>query len=172
MPALARRLLGREPPAPAGPGVLPKTINEVTRMKSRFLIPVVLSLAGSALAQDQQSAAQPPPPVAGRSVLGATVEETEALVYGYRISKLLHQEVWNDVGERIGRTEDFIVKPDGTITFAIIDVGGFLGIGKHRVAIPVSQISAVKPHVVIPGASKDALKSLPQFQYSKDNKRS
>ena len=144
-------------------------------MKSRYLVPVVLSLAGSALAQDQQSAAQAPtkaPHVAGGVVLGVTVEETDALAFGYRISKLLHQEIWNDKGERIGRTEDFIVKSDGTVTFAIIDVGGFLGVGAHRVAIPVSQITAVKPHLVVSGATKDALKSLPKFQYAKDSKQS
>ena len=144
-------------------------------MKSRHLIPVILSLAGAALAQDQQPAAQPPanpPHVAGGVVLGVTVQETDALAFGYRISKLLHQEVWNDKGERIGKTEDFIVQPDGTVTFAIIDVGGFLGIGAHRVAIPVSRISAVKPHVVVPGATKDALKSLPKFEYAKEPKRS
>jgi len=143
-------------------------------MKSRYLIPVVLSLASSALAQDQQSPSTPtnPPHVAGGVVLGVTVAETEALAYGYRITKLLHREVWNDKGEKIGKTEDFIVKADGTVTFAIVDVGGFLGIGAHRVAIPVSQISAVKPHVLVPGATKDALKSLPQFQYAKESNRS
>jgi sporulation protein YlmC with PRC-barrel domain len=142
-------------------------------MKSRYLIPVVLSLAGSALAQDQQSADQTKPPhVAGGVVLGVTVAETDALAFGYRITKLLHREVWNDKGEKIGKTEDFIVKADGTVTFAIIDVGGFLGIGAHRVAIPVSQISAVKPHVVVPGASKEALKSLPKFQYAKESNQS
>lgn len=141
-------------------------------MRSRYLIPVVLSLAGSALAQDQQSPAPPanPPHVAGGVVLGTA--EMDALAYGYRVSKLLHQEVWNDVGEKIGKTEDFIVKSDGTVTFAIIDVGGFLGMGAHRVAIPVGQISAVKPHVVVPGATKDSLKSLPKFQYAKDSNRS
>jgi sporulation protein YlmC with PRC-barrel domain len=143
-------------------------------MKSRYLIPVVLSLAGSALAQDQQSPTAPTntPHVAGGVVLGVTVAETDALAFGYRITKLLNQEVRNDKGEKIGKTEDFIVKSDGTVTFAIIDVGGFLGIGAHRVAIPVSQISAVKPHVVVPGATKEALKSLPEFRYAKDSNRS
>ena len=59
-----------------------------------------------------------------------------------------------------------------TVTFAIIDVGGFLGIGAHRVAIPVNQISAVKPHVVVPGATKEALKSPPKVQYAKDKNQS
>jgi sporulation protein YlmC with PRC-barrel domain len=143
-------------------------------MKSKYLIPVVLSLAASALAQDQQSPNTPAntPHVAGGVVLGVTVAETDALAFGYRITKLLNQEVRNDKGEKIGKTEDFIVKSDGTVTFAIIDVGGFLGIGAHRVAIPVSQISAVKPHVVVPGATKDALKALPEFRYAKDSNRS
>ncbi len=36
------------------------------------------------------------------------------------------------------------MKPDGTGSFAIVDVGGFLGVGKHHVAIPVGQFSAVE----------------------------
>ncbi|HTS81744.1 MAG TPA: PRC-barrel domain-containing protein [Myxococcaceae bacterium] len=145
-------------------------------------MPVVLLLSaftGVAAAQEstpqsQQSAPAPanPGPLVGGVVLGVTVTESEALAFGYRISKLLHSQVWNDKGEKIGKTEDFIVKPDGRVTFAIIDVGGFLGIGAHRVAIPVSQIAAVKPHVVVPGATKDALKALPEFKYAKDSNRS
>jgi hypothetical protein len=42
-------------------------------------------------------------------------------------------------------------------------VGGFVGIGKHRVAIPVKQFKEVHPKVVLPGATKEALKNLPDF---------
>jgi len=35
------------------------------------------------------------------------------------------------------------------------------------VAIPVEQFSAVKPKIVLPGATKAALKALPAFQYAK-----
>jgi len=40
---------------------------------------------------------------------------------------------------------------------------------RHRrhVAIPVQQFSQVTPKIVLPGASKDALKQLPEFTYSK-----
>jgi hypothetical protein len=42
-------------------------------------------------------------------------------------------------------------------------VGGFVGIAKHRVAIPVKQFTQIHPKVVLPGASKEALKKLPEF---------
>jgi hypothetical protein len=85
---------------------------------------------------------------------------------------MLHADVRNDKNEKIGKVDDLIVKPDGTITIAVIDVGGFLGLGTHRVAIPVDQFSEVKPHLVLPGATKDALKALPPFEYAKDSKHS
>jgi hypothetical protein len=35
------------------------------------------------------------------------------------------------------------------------------------VAIPVGESTAVKPKIVLPGATKDALKALPEFQYAR-----
>jgi hypothetical protein len=101
-------------------------------------------------------------------VLGVEVAELEAIATGYRMSKLLRQPVYNDKNEKIGKAEEFIVRPDGTLSYAIIDVGGFLGLGAHRVAIPVRQFTSVKPHIVLPGATKEALKQMPEFKYSAD----
>jgi sporulation protein YlmC with PRC-barrel domain len=118
---------------------------------------------GSAQQQDQQAQA----PVAGSITLGVSVEETRAIAVGYRASKLIGATVYNDKNEKIGKVGDLIIKPDGTLSLAIIDVGGFLGIGKHKVAIPVSQFSQVAPKIVLPGATKQALKELPEFEFSK-----
>lgn len=107
-------------------------------------------------------------PVAGRIPLGVTVIETEAIAKGYRISKLIGAQVKNDKGERIGEIDEMIVSPDGKVTMAIVEVGGFLDLGDHRVAIPVEQFSSLEPgSVVLPGASKTALKKLPEFQYAR-----
>jgi sporulation protein YlmC with PRC-barrel domain len=128
---------------------------------------VVLATAASAqqdtAAQQQQAA----PPVAGTVTLGTTIEQTKAIALGYRVSKLIKATVYNDQDQKIGKVEDLIVQPDGTLSIAIVDVGGFLGMGRHRVAIPVGQFTSVKPKVVLPGATKDALKKLPEFQYAK-----
>jgi hypothetical protein len=61
--------------------------------------------------------------------------------------------------------DDLIITPDRAISYAIIGVGGFLGVGKHDVAIPVNQFKADQNRIILPGASKDALKAMPKFEY-------
>jgi sporulation protein YlmC with PRC-barrel domain len=106
-------------------------------------------------------------PIAGRMKLGTTVIETEAIAKGIRASKLIGARVKNDQGERVGKIDDIIVSPDGKVTMAVLEVGGFLGIGEHRVAIPVDQFSSLGAEPVLPGASKTALKELPEFKYAR-----
>lgn len=118
-------------------------------------------LAGSVTAQPQAEA-----PVAGKTTLGIAVTQSELVTTGWRASKLIHEDVYNDNHHKIGRIDDFIVAPDGTLSVAIIDVGGFLGLGAHRVAIPVQQLGPVAPKIVLKGATKDSLKQLPEFQYA------
>jgi hypothetical protein len=78
----------------------------------------------------------------------------------------LHATVYNENNEKIGKIDDFIVSPDGTLSVAVIDVGGFLHLGAHRVAIPVQQFGQVSPKVVLKGATKDALLKVPEFKYT------
>jgi sporulation protein YlmC with PRC-barrel domain len=106
--------------------------------------------------------------VAGGATLGVTVEEMKVVLLGWSAKhKLLGADIYNDKGEKVGTIDDIIVSPKRTVSHAIIGVGGFLGlIGKHEVAIPMDQIKFVGSRFVLPGASKDALKRLPEFQYA------
>jgi hypothetical protein len=124
-----------------------------------------LALVGEVVAEPSKP---PPAPVAGKVTLGVTVAETELVASGWRVSKLLSAEVRNDRDDKIGKIDDMIVTADGTLSVAIIEVGGFLGLGVHRVAVPVRQLvlSPTAPRVVLPGATKDALKGLPEFKYT------
>ncbi len=106
-------------------------------------------------------------PLAGAMPIGISVEETAVILKGWRASKLVGAAVYNDANERIGKIEDMIVAPDGKLSVAVIDVGGFLGIGRHRVAIPVDQFSDITAKkLILPKATKEALKALPEFQYA------
>ena len=106
-------------------------------------------------------------PAAGVVPLGLTVEETAVVLKGWRASKLLHADVYNDENKKIGKIEDMIVSPDGKVSVAVIDVGGFLGIGKHRVAVPVDQFSDINAKkLVLPKATKETLKAMPEFSYA------
>jgi hypothetical protein len=108
------------------------------------------------------------PPVAGRSELGVTVVEMEALVLGWSAKKdLLGKTVQNDKKERIGKIDDIIITPKNSVSFAIIGAGGFLGIARHDVAIPMEQLKTQDGNFVLPGATKEALKALPRFEYAR-----
>lgn len=104
-------------------------------------------------------------PVVGRAVLGVTVAEAELVAKGHRASKLLKSEVYNDSGDKIGEIDDLVISSDGKVSVAIVEVSRFLGLKRHRVAIPVQQFTALYPKVVLPGATKQALQALPKFEY-------
>ena len=69
--------------------------------------------------------------------------------------------------EKIGTVDDLIITPDKSVSYAIIGAGGFLGMGKHDVAVPVGQFKEDKGRIVLAGATKDALKAMPKFEYAK-----
>jgi hypothetical protein len=52
------------------------------------------------------------------------------------------------------------------VSYAIVNAGGFLGVAKHDVAIPVDQLKLVDNKLILAGATRDALKETPPFEYS------
>ena len=79
---------------------------------------------------------------------------------------ILGQPVYNDKDERVGSVDDIMVTPDKAVSYAIINAGGFLRLTKHNVAIPVSQFKLVDNKIVLPGATKETLKAMPEFQFA------
>lgn len=143
------------------------------RMIAVLTISVVPLNVGVASAQTPaQSTTQPSAaPVAGRAPVGVTVVEMEAVVVGWSTKHdLFGKTVVNDKNEKIGKIDDLIISPskEGNVpaaSFAIISVGGFLGIGKRDVAIPTEQLKLENKQLTLPGATKDALKTMPPFVY-------
>lgn len=106
--------------------------------------------------------------VAGSQTIGVSQEEMKVVATGWSARKaILGKPVYNDNKEKIGTIDDLIISPDKSVSFAIIGVGGFLGMKKHDVAIPVNHLKLDNDRLVLPGATKEALKSLPEFQYAK-----
>jgi sporulation protein YlmC with PRC-barrel domain len=62
-----------------------------------------------------------------------------------RASSMIGQEIYGPNNESIGEVSDLIVQEDGKTRAALIDVGGFLGIGEKRVSIPFDQITMAPP---------------------------
>jgi hypothetical protein len=123
----------------------------------------ILMLASIALAASTISHAQ----VAGTTLLGVSVEEMRNVALGWSVKRtILGQTVYNDNNERVGSIDDIIIAPDKAISYAIVNAGGYLGLAKHDVAVPVSKFKLVDGKLVLPGATKEALKASPEFQYA------
>ncbi len=98
-----------------------------------------------------------------------TVEKVDVLKLssGYRTSKIIGDSVVNDANESIGKIDDLIVSPDDNKSaYVIISVGGWLGMGTHLIALPYNSLQIGSTKITLPGATKDGLKSLPEFKYS------
>ncbi len=107
--------------------------------------------------------------VAGSTSLGVTAEELRAVAIGWSAKKqVLGKTVYNENNEKVGAIDDLIIAPDRAVSFAIIGAGGFVGLGRHDVAIPVTQLKqADDGKILLPGATKQAIKAMPKFEYAK-----
>ena len=106
--------------------------------------------------------------VARTATIGVAVEELKAVALGWSAKKqILDKDVYNDSNEKVGKVEDMIVAPDKAVSYVILGVGGFLGLDRHDVAIPAGQLKVEGGKLMLPGATKEALKALPKFEYAK-----
>lgn len=96
------------------------------------------------------------------------VVNIQAVDHGYRTSQLLGKSVQNDKDQKIGTLDDLVVTQDHAL-FGILQVGAFLGLGGHLIAIPYDSltISDDGRKIMLAGASKEALGKLPQYQQNK-----
>ena len=108
-----------------------------------------------------------PSPQAPEGTLGGTVNELRDATKGWSIKRsILGQPVYNEKNERVGSVDDIVVTRDKSVAYAIINAGGFLRMTKHNVAIPVSQFKSVDNKIVLPGATREMLKAMPEFQHA------
>ena len=123
----------------------------------------VVGMMGNAIAQQS-------PPVAGVSTvtIGIPVDELVLVAKGWSAkNQIMGKDVYNEKSEKVGAVEDLIITPDKAVSYAIIGTGGFLGMDKHDVAIPVNHFKIVDGKIILHGATKEAVKALPAFQYTK-----
>src|SRR5712671_5711025 len=81
--------------------------------------------------------------------------DVQKLAAGYRASKVIGSSVVNDANETIGKIDDMLVSRDGKEPFAVLSIGGFLGMGSHLVAVPYDSLKFVDKKFVLPGGTKE-----------------
>ncbi len=118
---------------------------------------VLLSPGGYATAQ-----------VAGSTTVGVSMEEMKAVAIGWSAKRgILGKPVFNEKNEKVGAIDDIIVTPDQAVSYVIVGAGGFVGLRRHDVAIPANRLQLQDGKFLLPGATKEAIKALPRFEYAK-----
>jgi hypothetical protein len=123
----------------------------------------MLIIASLALMAPSLAAAQ----IAGSTLLGVAAAELRDVATGWSAKRqVLGQPVFNEKSEKVGTIDDIIVSPSKAISYGIVGAGGFLGVAKHDVAIPVNQFNQADGWLVLMGATKEAIKAMPPFEYA------
>lgn len=86
--------------------------------------------------------------------------------HAYRASKLIGANVVNEKNESVGKIDDIIIDKNN-VMFAVLQVGGFLGVGSRLVAVPYDSLKIAEggKRIELRGASKDELNKLTEFKY-------
>ena len=92
--------------------------------------------------------------------------DVQKLSAGYRASKVIGSSVVNDASETIGTVDDLLVSRDGKQPYAVLSIGGFLGMGNRLVVVPYETLKFADKKVMLPGGTKEGLKMLPEFKYA------
>ena len=95
----------------------------------------------------------------------ATVD-LKTVAAGYRATEVVGTEVVNEANDTIGKIDDLLVTRDGKDPYAVLSVGGFLGMGTHLVIVRYDSLKFVDKKIVLPGGTKDGLKMLATFDYA------
>jgi hypothetical protein len=98
---------------------------------------------------------------AGKGALSATVDPNDVEV-------ILGKSVRSSAGEDMGRLVDVVVDREGRPRAAIIDFGGFLGVGSRKIAVEWSSLKFAhdkdKGDVITVQLTRDEVKGAPEFK--------
>jgi hypothetical protein len=93
-----------------------------------WVIAASLALAAPSIANAQ---------VAGSTLRGVAAAELREVATGWSAKRqVLGRAVFNDNEEKIGTVDDIIVSPTKSVSYAIVGVGGFLGVAKRTSPSP------------------------------------
>jgi hypothetical protein len=87
--------------------------------------------------------------------------------------RILGKEVLSAKGEDMGRIVDVLFDEKGEARAAVIDFGGFLGVGTRKIAISWSALRfdlGEKKNVIALDLGREQLKAAPEYKYSQSDK--
>ena len=121
------------------------------------------------------AAAQAPSGVPTNQATGDAALNGASLDYFPRdhLFRILGKEVLSAKGEDMGRIVDVLFDEKGEPHAAVIDFGGFLGVGTRKIAISWSALRCdlgEKKNVIALDLGREQLKAAPEYKYTESDK--
>lgn len=90
-----------------------------------------------------------------------------AMVAGLPVEQVIGEEVENQAGEAVGTVVDLVRQSSDQALFAVLSVGGFLGIGDKDVAIAADQFEVgADQNLLLPEATEESLEEAPPYNHA------
>jgi putative membrane protein len=116
--------------------------------------------------RDQAVAAGEPPveqPAAGTATAGGG-DTPPTAGQAVQASDVIGAGVVNEKGDEVGEIKDLVIDAD-RVEYAVVSVGGFLGIGDKEVAVPLDQLKlGIGESYLMSGETEAQLKEMPEYQ--------
>ena len=145
----------------------------MNRLIGAMVLPLALGVAGPASAQgsgtgDLTGTIESAAGAGGtRSSTAAAVGSSRdaSAMMGMKAQELIGRDVVNASGKDIGEIDDIVINDQDQAMYAVIGVGGFLGLGEKAVAIPFEQLRLGAANVILMSERGESeLKQLPSYR--------
>jgi hypothetical protein len=108
----------------------------------------------------------------GAAAQPGAVQSPSVTVLGTQeVRGVLGREVRSTADENMGRIVDVLVDGEGRVRAAIIDFGGFLGVGSRKIAVDWKALhfvpAAGKQYAVVLELTRDQVKPAPEYKEDK-----
>ena len=146
--------------------------------RTALIVAIVMPMAAlqAALADDTKAPANAAPAAApalppAPAQPPATPPTAVTVFPGHDVQGILGREVLSSTGENMGRIVDVLVDLSGRVRAAIIDFGGFLGVGSRKIAVEWDAMHFPPPTQADAKISldltRDQVKAAPEYQDGK-----
>jgi PRC-barrel domain len=111
----------------------------------------------------------PPPPPAAVAAAPADGSDAKVQPLEGSVESVLGKKVEGAKGEDLGRLVDVLADDGGRVRAAVIEFGGFLGVGNRRIAVDWSLLRfhpGDEGHALVLGVSVKTLQSVPEYKNS------
>lgn len=161
--------IGAEQLAVSWDQLRPDTVERVVRLDAAALQQAARIDTRTAWPTDigrpAEAPAEQPVGTAGRDEPGDAPRDVQMQILS--VSRIIGMDVRNQQGERLGEIDDIALERDGSIAYAVIAHGGFLGMGHTYVAVPWDRVNLdTQREQVMLNVTQQQLEGARQFEHA------